>query len=83
AETGRDDPFVQQVVGEVAALSFAVDAIVAGAARALDRTVAAFAAKAPELDDIVISGALAVASAQISAYPLGLKAAETLFDIGG
>lgn len=83
AETGSDDAFVQQVAGEIAAASFAVDSIVAGAAAALDRSAAAFERDAPDLDEMLIAGALAVARAQLTAYPLALKAAETLFETGG
>jgi alkylation response protein AidB-like acyl-CoA dehydrogenase len=83
AETGRQDPFVQQVLGEVTALSFAVDAIIASAAEALDRSVAALTGAAPDADETIIAGALAVARAQVASYPLALKAAETLFEVGG
>lgn len=83
AETGREDPFVQQVVGEIAAASFAIDAIIAGAAAALDRSADAFNRNASDLDDILTLGALAVSRAQLTAYPLALKAAETLFETGG
>lgn len=83
AETGSADAFVQQVVGEVAAASFAIDSIVSGAAAALDRSVAAFERDGPDLDATLIDGALAVARAQLTAYPLALKAAETLFETGG
>jgi alkylation response protein AidB-like acyl-CoA dehydrogenase len=83
AETGRGDPFVQQVVGELSALSFAVDASIAAAAAALDRSAQAIASQAADLDDHLIAGSLAVSRIQIAIYPQALKAAETLFEIGG
>lgn len=83
AATGREDPFVQQVVGELSALSFAVDASIAAAAAALDRSAQAIASQAADLDDRLIAGSLAVSRTQIAIYPQALKAAETLFEIGG
>lgn len=83
AATGREDPFVQQVVGELSALSFAVDASIAAAAAALDRSAQAIASQAADLDDYLIAGSLAVSRTQIAIYPQALKAAETLFEIGG
>jgi alkylation response protein AidB-like acyl-CoA dehydrogenase len=83
AETGSEDAFVQQVVGEIAAASFAIDSIIAGAAGALDRSVEAFERNAEDLDETLIAGALAAARAQLTAYPLALKASETLFETGG
>lgn len=83
AETAAEDPFVQQALGEITALSFAVNAIIADAAAALDRSVAAIETGAADADDTVIAAALAVARAQVSAYPLALQAAELLFEVGG
>lgn len=83
AATGREDPFVQQVVGELSALSFAVDASIAAAAAALDRSAQAIASQAADLDDHLLAGSLAVSRTQIAIYPQALKAAETLFEIGG
>ena len=83
AETAGQDPFVQEVLGEITALSLAVDATVGSAAAALDRSAAAIHAGASEADELVIAGALAVARAQVSAYPLALRAAELIFEVGG
>lgn len=83
AETGRQDPFVQQVVGELSAASFAIDAAIAAAAAALDRSAEGFARNAPELDDLLLAGSLAVSRTQIAVYPQALKAAEALFETGG
>ncbi len=84
AETAREDHFVQKVVGEIAARSFAIDAMIREAAQKLDATAAAFA----EGDDAaieasIIEGALAVAQTQLILADLGLKAAEQVFELGG
>ena len=83
AETAREDHFVQQIVGELAASSFAIDALIAESARALDRSADAFAAKAPDLEDKLIQSALTTAKTQIVASKLALKAAESMFEVGG
>lgn len=83
AAIAREDPFVQQVLGEVAAASFAADAIIAAASRALDRSAVALSAGAENVEEIVLAGGLAVAQAQLALYPLALRAAEMLFETGG
>lgn len=84
AETANQDPFVQQVVGEIAANSFAIDAAVAAAAAALDRTVAAFVAGNPsEIEQALLDSAMATAQAQLLLGQLGPRTAERLFELGG
>ncbi|MEZ2410335.1 acyl-CoA dehydrogenase family protein [Bosea sp. RCC_152_1] len=83
AETGRQDPFVQQVLGELSAASFVIDAAIAAAAAALDHSAEGFWTHAGDLDERLLAGSLAVSRTQIAVYPQALKAAETLFEIGG
>ncbi|MNT47744.1 hypothetical protein D3C72_1844850 [compost metagenome] len=84
AETANQDPFVQQVIGEIAANSFAIDAAVAAAAGALDRTVAALGrGNEAEIEEALIASALTTARAQLVLGQLGLRSAERMFDLGG
>jgi len=84
AATAREDHFVQKVVGEIAARSFAVDTLIAESARALDRTVAAFAAGDPDaLEAALVESSLTTARTQLVAADLALKAAEQMFELGG
>lgn len=78
-----DDAFVQQVTGELAAITFSVDAIVAEAARVMGRAADALAAERPDAEELVLKSALATARAQLVAGRLALKAAEEMFEIGG
>jgi alkylation response protein AidB-like acyl-CoA dehydrogenase len=78
-----DDAFVQQVTGGLAATVFAVDAIVAEAARAMGRAADALAAQVDDAEERVLESALATARAQLVAGRLGLRAAEEMFEIGG
>lgn len=84
AETANQDPFVQQVIGEIAANSFAIDTAVAAAAAALDRTVAAFGkGDEAEIEDALITSALATARTQLVLGQLGPRSAERMFELGG
>jgi alkylation response protein AidB-like acyl-CoA dehydrogenase len=83
AETAAEDHFVQQIIGEIAANSFAIDALIAESARALDRSAAAFIAKAPDLEETLIASALTTAKTQIVISRLALKSAESMFEVGG
>ncbi|WP_037088132.1 acyl-CoA dehydrogenase family protein [Neorhizobium vignae] len=84
AETANQDPFVQQVIGEIAANSFAIDTAVGAAAVALDRTVAAFG-KGDEaaIEEALVASALATARAQLVLGQLGPRSAERMFELGG
>ncbi|SCB45202.1 acyl-CoA dehydrogenase family protein [Rhizobium multihospitium] len=84
AETANADPFVQKILGEIAAGSFAVDTLIRESARALDRTVEAFASDDPEaLEQVLIESALTTARTQIIASQLALSAATNVFELGG
>lgn len=84
SETARQDPFVQQVIGEIAANSLAIDALIAEGARALDHTVAAFAqGDAVEIEESLIASSLTTARVQIVLGQLGPRTAERMFELGG
>lgn len=84
AETANADPFVQKILGEIAAGSFAVDTLIRESARALDRTVAAFAANDPQkLEAALIESALTTARTQVVTSQLALAAATNVFELGG
>ncbi len=81
-ELPRDDPQVQQVVGEVSALAFAAAATTRAAAAAVqhlqEREQAGAAA-----DDAYAETDAAVFQAQLAVIDLTLKAATDLFRVGG
>lgn len=84
AATAREDHFVQKVVGEIAARSFAIDALLRESARALDRTVEAFASDdEARIEASLIESSLATSNTQLILAELGLKAAEQIFELGG
>jgi alkylation response protein AidB-like acyl-CoA dehydrogenase len=84
AETANLDPFVQKVLGEIAAGSFAVDALVRESARALDRSAAAFETGDPsKISAALIESALTTARTQIVASQIALAAATNVFELGG
>lgn len=84
APTAREDHFVQKVVGELSARSFALDAVLNEAARALDETELAFASGDPDqLEAALIASSLATSRTQLILAELGLKAAEQVFELGG
>lgn len=81
--SAREDAFVQQVIGELAAQSLAIDTLVRENARALDRSSDALARHAPDAEALVLESALATARTQLVVAQLALRAAERLFDAGG
>lgn len=84
AETANADPFVQKILGEIAAGSFAVDTLIRESARALDRTVAAFGEDDPQqLEAALVESALTTARTQIVTSQLALAAATNVFELGG
>lgn len=83
AATARDDHFVQQAVGRIAAHRFAVDALVGAAASRLDEAAAAIIDGRGDLDAILIDSAATTAKAQTVIGRLALEAAEMIFDTGG
>lgn len=83
AEKATDDHFVQQITGEIAASAFAIDALIAESARALDRSAEALISKATNAEELVLESALTTAKTQVVISKLALKAAENLFEVGG
>jgi alkylation response protein AidB-like acyl-CoA dehydrogenase len=83
APSAREDGFVQQVVGDLAAHSLSIDALVAANARTLDRSANAIHSGAANADERVLEGALATAKTQLVVSKLALYAGERLFEIGG
>jgi alkylation response protein AidB-like acyl-CoA dehydrogenase len=79
----RGDHFVQQVVGDISAASYAIDAMIAETARTLDRAAIGLVTNAPEIDELVMASALANSKTQIVVGKLAIRAAEQLFDTGG
>jgi alkylation response protein AidB-like acyl-CoA dehydrogenase len=80
AESARNDPFVLEAVGEIAAEAAAAEALVLSAADAIDDVV-----DAGRHDDAAALAELAieVAQAQLIAERLALSSAQRLFDTGG
>jgi alkylation response protein AidB-like acyl-CoA dehydrogenase len=83
SETARGDHFVQQVIGDIAAASHAIDVIIADVARTLDAAAAGIVAGVANRDELVMASALANSKAQIVVGKLAIRAAEKLFDTGG
>jgi len=75
-----DDPYVQHVVGEIAARQAAARAAVLIAAEALDASYRASGAAAAAAG---AAAAITVAQAQFVAVESALRTAELLFDVGG
>jgi alkylation response protein AidB-like acyl-CoA dehydrogenase len=83
ASSARTDPFTQQVVGELAAHSHAVDALVQQNAHVLDRSANAIRQHSGNAEELVLQGSLATAKTQIVVSKLALHAAERLYEAGG
>jgi len=84
APTAREDHFVQKVVGEIAARSFAIDAAVGESARALDRTYAALlSGDRDRIEEALLKSSLSTSQTQLVLAELGIKAAEQIFELGG
>jgi alkylation response protein AidB-like acyl-CoA dehydrogenase len=83
SQTAGGDHFVQQIVGEIAAMSHAIDTLIADTARVLDVAAVGIAAGAPDLDDRIMRSALANSKVQIIVGQLAPIAASKLFDTGG
>ncbi|MBX8529450.1 acyl-CoA dehydrogenase [Pseudomonas cichorii] len=78
ASRSVDDPYVELAVGDISARAYAAEALVLKAAEAIDRAWSAQQAHAE-----VEQAAVEVAQAQYLVAELALKAAETVFDVGG
>ncbi len=83
SETARGDHFVQQVVGDISAASHVIDTAIAETARIMDIAAAGLVCDAPNIDALLMNSALANSKTQIIVGQLAIRAAETLFDIGG
>jgi alkylation response protein AidB-like acyl-CoA dehydrogenase len=76
-------PVLQQVVGDLAAHSLSIDALVQQNARTLDRSAKAIRNGAANAEELVLEGALATAKTQLVVSKLALYAGERLFEVGG
>ncbi len=90
ASAAAEDHFTQWVVGDLAAYTHAVDALIADNARQLDRSAEALRRGAANGDveeegvqQLVLDGALATAKTQLAVSRIALQAAERLFEAGG
>jgi len=85
AATAREDPIVQETIGELSAASFAADAALAQAVAALQRSSDAIRAGASEGEQrgLVGEAELATTRAQLVVIPNVLRAATELFEVGG
>ncbi len=87
APSAREDHFIQQVIGDLAAHSHAIDALVRENARALDRSADALragpGAGADNAEALVLQAALATAQTQLVVSKLALHAGERMFEAGG
>lgn len=83
--TPREDPIVQEVVGELSAASFAADAALARAVEALQASSDAVLAgtDGEEARALIADADLATTRAQLVVLPNVLRAATELFEIGG
>jgi alkylation response protein AidB-like acyl-CoA dehydrogenase len=78
----REDPLVQQVVGQLSALSLAADALVLTVARSLDRLNEKRRA-GTLVDDDFLEPELLAARAQVVVVESVLRASTQLFEVGG
>jgi alkylation response protein AidB-like acyl-CoA dehydrogenase len=83
APSAREDGFVQQVVGDLAAHSLSIDALVQQNARVLDQAANAVRGGVANAEELVLAGALATAKTQLVVSKLALHAGERLFEVGG
>jgi alkylation response protein AidB-like acyl-CoA dehydrogenase len=83
APSAREDGFVQQVIGDLAAHSLSIDALVQQNARTLDRSANAIRKGVSNAEELVLEGALATAKTQLVVSKLALYTGERLFEVGG
>ena len=83
ADIARDDQFVQQVVGEISANAYAVDAVIATTAAILDQSSQALTVGSATVDQQLITASISNAQMQVVVARLALRAAEILFEVGG
>lgn len=82
AEQPKDDPLLQQKVGEIASIAFVVEATVLAAAEALGRATNK-SGNADEDYELDHEASLRAAQAKVVVDELALKAATLLFEVGG
>lgn len=82
AEQPKDDPLLQQKVGEIASIAFAVEATVLAAAEALERATNQ-SGNAEQNYELNHEASLQAAQAKVVVDELALKAATLLFEVGG
>ncbi len=83
AEHAIDDPFVQQVVGELAAQRDAAEAMVLRSAHLAENAANAVLANDDRAHDLLIESALSTAGTQLVIGQLGFVATTNLFEVGG
>jgi alkylation response protein AidB-like acyl-CoA dehydrogenase len=81
--TPREDPLVQQVVGQLASTAFTAAATVAAAARGLGDIDRLRRRGEPIHERLIVDAELRTAKAQVGIVDAVLNAATRLFDIGG
>lgn len=83
SDTARGDHFVQLAVGDIAAISHTIDALIAETSRRLDASARAIIDEAADIDGVVLAAQLANSKGQVLIGRLALEAAQRLFDTGG
>ncbi len=85
AKFARDDAFVQKVLGDIAALSYGVDATIREAAREQETVADAIMSRAPDaqIERLLVTAAINGARAQLVSGQLALEAAGKIFELGG
>ncbi|NUY04514.1 acyl-CoA dehydrogenase family protein [Paraburkholderia youngii] len=83
APSAHEDAFIHQVIGDLAAHSHTIDALVRDNARVLDRSARAIREGAADADALVLESSLATARTQLVVSKLALYAAERMFEAGG
>jgi alkylation response protein AidB-like acyl-CoA dehydrogenase len=78
AASPSEDPYVLEAVGEIGALAFAAESVVAHAAQRLE-----LAASPGAAEETVIAAAIDVAKTQLVASRAAMEAAERIFETGG
>lgn len=83
AAVPREDPLIQQVVGQLASVAFTSTAIVQAVARGLGDIDRLLASGEPVPESLLIDVELRMAKAQVGIGDAVLGAATRLFDVGG
>lgn len=85
ADFARDDFFVQKVLGDIASLSYGVDATIREAAREQEAVADAILSRAPDdqVERLLVQASINGARAQLVSGQLALEAAGKIFELGG